>query len=41
MLLDLKYNSDGSGEGRPVFFNARLENGILRVPQDLYKEIGR
>lgn len=32
MLLDLEYKQDGSGRGRPVFFNARLENGILNVP---------
>ncbi|MBC7326023.1 MAG: type I-C CRISPR-associated protein Cas5 [Moorella sp. (in: Bacteria)] len=41
MLLDLQYNADGSGEGRPIFFSARLENGILRVPEDLYNEIRR
>ncbi|WP_258360150.1 type I-C CRISPR-associated protein Cas5c [Moorella sulfitireducens] len=41
MLLDLKYNTGGSGTGKPVFFEARLDNGILRVPQELYEEIGR
>lgn len=33
MLLDLEYAPDGSGRGRPVFFNARLERGVLRVPE--------
>lgn len=32
MLLDLEYDSDGSGRGRPRFFDARLERGALRVP---------
>ncbi|MDI3338968.1 MAG: type I-C CRISPR-associated protein Cas5c [Sphaerobacter sp.] len=32
MLLDLDYAADGSGRGRPRFFAARLERGILRVP---------
>ena len=32
MLLDLRYNPDGSGRGTPVFFEAGLERGILRVP---------
>ena len=32
MLLDLEYDADGSGRGRPRFFNARLDGGILRVP---------
>lgn len=33
MLLDLDYATDGSGRGQPRFFNARLEEGILRVPK--------
>jgi len=32
MLLDLEYAADGSGRGTPIFFPARLERGILRVP---------
>lgn len=32
MLLDLAYSSDRSGLGKPRFFNARLERGVLRVP---------
>lgn len=35
MLFDLDYSTDGSGRGRPRFFEARLEDGVLRVP-DLY-----
>jgi CRISPR-associated protein Cas5d len=33
MLLGLSYDADRSGRGRPRFFNARLERGVLRVPQ--------
>lgn len=33
MLLDIKYDSDGSGRGRPVFFAAQLERGVLHVPR--------
>lgn len=32
MLLDLEYATDGSGRGRPVFFEAALDEGVLRVP---------
>lgn len=32
MLHDLDYAPDRSGRGKPRFFNARLERGILRVP---------
>jgi CRISPR-associated protein Cas5d len=32
MLLDLDYATDGSGWGTPRFFPARLEDGVLRVP---------
>lgn len=38
MLFDLDYHPDGSGRGQPRFFHARLEHGILRVPQALYEE---
>jgi CRISPR-associated protein Cas5d len=33
LLLDLAYASDGSGRGLPLFFEAALERGVLRVPQ--------
>lgn len=36
MLFDLSY--DDEGNGTPHFFAARLENGVLRVPQELYEE---
>jgi CRISPR-associated protein Cas5d len=32
MLLDIDYDADGSGRGKPRFFDARLEAGVLRVP---------
>jgi CRISPR-associated protein Cas5d len=32
MLLGLDYAPDGSGRGTPRFFQARLEDGVLRVP---------
>lgn len=34
MLGDLAYQSDG--RGTPVFFDAKLERGVLRVPQFIY-----
>ena len=37
MLFDLDYQ--GEGRGKPLFFNARLERGILYVPQHLYQEV--
>jgi CRISPR-associated protein Cas5d len=36
MLFDLDYDKDGSGRGTPKFFKARLEKGVLHVPQELY-----
>lgn len=33
MLLDLDYVADGSGQASPRFFRARLERGVLHVPQ--------
>lgn len=36
MLYDLDYNPDGSGRGTPRFFDARVVDGIMRVP-DLKK----
>lgn len=32
MLLDLDYEPGRSGRGKPRFFDARLEGGVLRVP---------
>jgi CRISPR-associated protein Cas5d len=37
MLLDLDYLPDGSGRGRPRFFHARLDGGVLRVPSAVEK----
>ena len=39
MLLDLDYETDG-GRATPHFFRARLEEGVLRVPQTLYRANG-
>ncbi len=33
MLLEIDYAQDDSGHGKPRFFEARLEQGVLRVPQ--------
>lgn len=38
MLLGLDYAPGQSGRGRPRFFNARLERGVLRVPSDAWRE---
>lgn len=38
MLLDLDYAADGSGRGTPRFFAARLEGGVLRVPERPLRE---
>lgn len=32
MLLEIAYDPDGNGRGRPRFFDAALEAGVLRVP---------
>lgn len=40
ILFDIDYVEGKSGRGTPRFFPAKLENGILRVPCDLYgKEV--
>jgi len=42
MLFDLKFQHDKLGKGisaQPLFFQANLENGILKVPQDKYEEV--
>lgn len=38
MLFDLHYDP-AAGRSLPVFFPARLDGGILRVPQELYGEV--
>jgi CRISPR-associated protein Cas5d len=38
MLFDLKYRGE-YGPHEPRFFEARLERGVLRVPQHLYAEV--
>jgi CRISPR-associated protein Cas5d len=40
MLLDIDYEPGGGGRGTPRFFSARLERGILRVP-DVEREEAR
>lgn len=40
MLLDLRYNSV-QGRAEPVFFSARLADGVVEVPQSLYEELPR
>lgn len=32
MLHDLIYQTDGSGRGRPQFFEAKLEKGVMKIP---------
>lgn len=39
-LFDLKYCGE-EGPHEPRFFHARLERGVLRVPQELYAEVER
>lgn len=34
MLRDIAYREDGSGAGAPVFFDATVHHGILRVPPE-------
>lgn len=38
MLFDMQFEQDGSGKGSPRFFKARLNNGILTVPGNLYRQ---
>ncbi|RJX22476.1 MAG: type I-C CRISPR-associated protein Cas5 [Desulforudis sp.] len=40
ILFDLEFAPDRSGSAVPRFFNARLENGKLRVPPELYERRG-
>jgi CRISPR-associated protein Cas5d len=39
MLFDLDYATDGSGRGRPRFFHAQLESGVLRVRNGPAREV--
>jgi CRISPR-associated protein Cas5d len=42
MLFDLEFKRNDQGKGisaQPLFFQANLENGILKVPQDKYQEV--
>jgi len=39
VLFDMRYTSDGSGRGAPIFFDAQIEDGVLRVPQHLYEQL--
>jgi CRISPR-associated protein Cas5d len=52
MLLDMRYTHTSYatrakdrthkdfGKGKPVFFNAALERGVLRIPHNIYIELG-
>lgn len=37
LLFDMRYDGE-AGRALPIFFQARLERGVLRVPQELYEE---
>ncbi|MFP4647483.1 MAG: type I-C CRISPR-associated protein Cas5c [Candidatus Acetothermia bacterium] len=39
MLFDIDYEGNGSGRGKPVFFQAKLESGRLRIPQHMYSQV--
>jgi len=43
ILFDLDYEEGASGRGKPIFFHARLERGVLRVPdmESLYRKEGQ
>jgi len=39
MLFDLDYEHDAQGRGvrgKPRFFQARMQQGVLRIPLELY-----
>lgn len=44
MLFDMKFELDASGEltgvAEPIFFEARIQNGILHIPDELYERRG-
>lgn len=37
MLFDLEFAADGGGSASPLFFDATLDAGVLRVPRALYE----
>jgi CRISPR-associated protein Cas5d len=39
MLFDLKYDPQIRGRGTPIFFDARMERGVIRLPADLYRQM--
>jgi CRISPR-associated protein Cas5d len=39
MLFDIAFGSTPDGPNIPLFFDAKLENGVLRVPDDLYNKL--
>lgn len=39
MLFDISYDQDNSGRGKPIFFQASLVKGILKVPNGLYERL--
>jgi CRISPR-associated protein Cas5d len=39
MLFDMRYGGEGD-RIEPVFFNARVEHGVVTVPQELYDRAG-
>lgn len=41
MLFDIDYEEDGDGRGKPVFFQARLDDGSLKVPEEQFNRIRR
>lgn len=40
MLFDLRFAEGPSGAAQPLFFDAELREGVLRVPRDLYARKG-
>ena len=40
MLFDLRFAEGRSGAAQPLFFDAALQEGVLRVPRDLYARRG-
>ncbi len=41
MLFDIDYEAGNTGRGKPVFFQARLERGVLHVPEALHQRFRR
>jgi len=41
ILFDIDYEQGKSGRGRPVFFPAKLDNGVLKVDPELYEKEGQ